>query len=225
MIQHLTIKVNIDIFQNIFAIISFILYNILVNTVNLGTIIVIIIFEFFHLLLYHTFTLFIPLLFLTIYIFIASEETYHIAMITFLGKQDSISHIDITKVNLGFFSFIGGVSVCYNGMFKKSDIFYISLAGPVMPLFYSFLLGLILFIVNLVTSIDTILLIKLLFFSSLAPALAFIPLNRQNYLSDGYQIKLFICTNKVPFKKILSAITYTVKSMLFFTINSLKGKK
>lgn len=104
MIQHLTIKVYIDIFQNTFAMISFILYNILVNTGNPGTIVVIIIFE--------------------------------------------------------FFSFIGGVSVCYNGMFKKSDIFYISLAGPVMPLFYSFLLGLILFIVNLVTSIDTILLIK-----------------------------------------------------------------
>lgn len=46
MIQHLTIKVNIDIFQNTFAMISFILYNILVNTGNPGTIVVIIIFEF-----------------------------------------------------------------------------------------------------------------------------------------------------------------------------------
>lgn len=46
MIQHLTIKVNIDIFQNTFAMIIFILYNILVNTGNPGTIVVIIIFEF-----------------------------------------------------------------------------------------------------------------------------------------------------------------------------------
>ena len=224
MIQHLTIELNNRIFKSIFGMFIFILYNIFVNTINCGTILVIAFLEFLYIQLSHTIIFFLPLLIIAVYLLIALEETYHIAMIFYLGKQDSISHIDITKVKIGFISFIGGVCVCYKGMFKKSDIFYISIAGPIMPVFYLIIFELILLIIKMITPIDTTILFRILLYSSIAPLSAFIPISRQNYLSDGYQIILFIRKNKVSSKNVLLAITYTIKNMVHITINSsLKG--
>ncbi len=220
MIHHLIIGFNHHTFNNIFDIFIFVLGNIFANTINHGTILTIVFLELFCIQFSYSILLYIPILFIAFYLVIALEETYHIAMIFYLGKQEFISHIDITKVKIGFISFIGGVCVCYKGLFKRSEIFYISIAGPIMPVFYLIILELILLIIEMLTPIDTTILIRILLYSSIAPLSALIPISRRNYLSDGYRILLYIRRNDVSCKNVLLAIKDTIKSMIYFTVCS-----
>lgn len=223
MINKVKVEINDHIFCNIFTIISFVLSSITINTINLGTLMIASIITIIYWLYYHTFSLFIPILFIGIYFVIALEETYHIAMITLLGKQSSISHIEITKIKVGLATFIGGASVCYKGMFKKSDIFYISLAGPIMPLFYIFVFIIFFVLISFFANINILFVLKILVYLTIAPLSAFIPLKTDNYCSDGYQIKTFIQKNKISWKQTISAVLFTIKSMLNTTVTLRKN--
>ncbi|MCI9072374.1 MAG: hypothetical protein HFH80_06120 [Lachnospiraceae bacterium] len=219
MIKRKKVEINNDIFCNMHAIISFVLHSIIDNTINLGTLLVVVTLTLIHWVYCHTISLYIPLFFACIYFAAALEESYHIAMIVLLGKQNSISYIEITKIKIGAVTFIGGASVCYKGMFKKSDIFYISLAGPIMPLFYIFVFIILFVLISFFTNINALFIIKILIGAAIAPMCALIPLNTEKYCSDGYKIKTFIKTNKISWKQTISAVTYTIKSMLSATID------
>lgn len=223
MIQHITVEIDKNVLKSVPTLFVFILRNLIKYTTNYGTISLIVLFELVFFILCSDMTLFILFLFSAIYILAALEETYHIIMIIFLEKQETITHIDITQVKIGPINFIGGVCVCYNGMFKKSDLFYISLAGPIMPLFYLCILNILFLVINTYSSINILPALKSLSCSMCAPLLALLPLKIQNYASDGYRILLFIKTNNLSIKQTIQAITYTIKIMFFYTVHSSKN--
>lgn len=225
MIQHRKIDFTKRSLQNVFSMFAFILYHIIKKSTNLGTYVIIIFLEIIHIIIFQTTSFFFILLFCCLYLLIALEETYHTTMIIVLNKQEALTHIDITKTQIGFISFIGGISVCYTGTFKKSDIFYISLAGPLMPIFYLFIVGLTSIIINLFLPIRLTLFFKVIICSALAPLSAFIPIRNNNYISDGYRIFSFIKTNNIPIKQIFSAITYTIQNMLCITFTKKETSK
>lgn len=218
MIQHLSIELSPKAYKNFFSMFMFILHSIIVNTINIGTIILMIMWDVIRVEVFHNLNFSSSLFLFVVYILIALEETYHITMIIHLNKQDTITNIDITKVNVCFFSFIGGVCVCYTGMFKKSDVFYISLAGPIMPILYLIFFSIVLFIIHVATAIDMTCILRLLLVSSVAPISAFIPIGRKEYFSDGYQIISFVRKNRVSLKNVICSIKYTIKTMLFMTV-------
>lgn len=222
MIQHITIEIDKNSLKRSPTLFFFILRNLIKYTINYGTIVLIILLELILGALCSDMVLSISFLFFAIYILIALEETYHVIMIIFLGKQETITHIDITQVKIGPMNFIGGVCVCYNGMFRKSDLFYISLAGPIMPLFYLCILNILFLVINTYSSINILPILKSLTCSMCAPLLALLPLKTQNYASDGYRILHFIKTNNLSIKQTIQAITYTIKIMFFTTVHSSK---
>lgn len=222
MIKHFEIQVNKHALKNTLTIFSFVLYNTIKHTINCGFIIVLIMFEISVAIFSHHLMLWVPFICFLIYFLVAIEETYHILMIISLNKKDTITHIDVTKVKIGFVSFIGGVCVCYQGLFKKSDLFYVSLAGPIMSLIYLFLLLIILIVFQLFVPFDISRFIKVLICSSCAPLSALIPIKTKGYISDGYRIATFICMYNISISKLFSAILYTIKNMTYSTFRSNK---
>ena len=94
-----------------------------------------------------------------------------------------------------------------------------------MPVFYLSVFGILSMIGNCAFSVNVGIIGKTILFSVIAPLMAFIPLNSNGYVSDGYRILSFITTNHIAPFRVLQGVIYTIKTMLQITFirNGIRG--
>lgn len=151
---------------------------------------------------------------LCMYIILAIEETFHIVMLIVLDKKNTIKSLDITSVTLGKIKLFGGVCVRYVGRFSKSEILYISLAGPLMSLLVICLLlfvgVLFLFIFKL--EIENVLLV--LAICTVSPILSLFPIKYGGFESDGFKIRRICKESAISRLKFIEILKYTISVLL-----------
>lgn len=217
MIIHTKNKLEKENMRNINTIFRFVFQNIICYTTNYLTISFLSILGICGICFKNMLCIAIVIYWIMICFLVSIEETYHIGMLIHLNKKSTIRYLDVTCVKLGHFSLLGGASVCYTGKFSKSDLYYISLAGPVMSLLYLLCILVISVLVDLGLSLKLGVIDKTILLSGIAPIMSFIPINFNNYISDGYRIGNFIKFNKIMPYQIVKTLLYTIKAMIIIT--------
>lgn len=156
-----------------------------------------------------------------VYVLVALEETYHALMLCVLGKKKTIQYFEITIIEVGNVKILGGASIVYSGMFKKSDLLYISLAGPLMPLLFMIGLNILLIAINLVYSlklgryiIGTMILLFI-------PLISLIPICSKGYESDGYKIKTILQSAKPSLSQMKKIFIFVIGGALHYSFNKI----
>lgn len=220
MITHIKQNIPDSELENMANIFLFVCKTLIRHTVSFATMLLFFACIVFSMIFNIKLLLGLPVCFVLLYLMAALEETYHILMLVILGKRHTIQNLDVTKLKFGFVEMIGGVSVCYTGMFKKSDLFYISLAGPVMPLFYVCIIFALIFGLKIIFGFQLPFLNVCIGCSAICPLLSFVPVSKNGYLSDGARIFSFLKSGVMKRKEVYQALKYTFRVLLSATFKN-----
>lgn len=214
MFIHSEIEIRRECLKSKWCVFKFVLHSISKQVFNIETVLfsVLLVAGGF---LFHYDKLYLVLpLFWGVYLLLVLEETFHIWMLVVLEKQDTIKCLQIRGFKIGFLMIIGRLCVRYQGKFTKSELVYVSLAGPLMSLFFSLLLIFGAGLIYLFFDLNTLNVIFVIGMCSLSPILSLIPINHNGFESDGYKIAKFCANKKVTLVQFMQLLSYTVRSVI-----------
>lgn len=214
MIQHYQIDMNSFCWKQKWDIFQFVFINIIKNTVNGGTCILFFVCMAFGLYFNYNIIFLLLAVYIGVYILLSIEETYHIIMLIILEKKDTLDCLDVTCTRIGLIKLLGGACVRYKGKFKKSDLLYISIAGPIMPLLIMVILLIAINIIQMVFFINMKIIITIIGICTFTPIVSFVPISFNGFESDGYKIFKICKESKITVSQMIQILNYVVRVLL-----------
>lgn len=214
MIQHYQVDMNSLCWNRKWDIFQFVFINIIKNTVNMGTCILFLVCIVFGVYFNCSIVFLLLAVYIGVYILLSIEETCHIIMLIILGKKDTLDCLDVTCIKIGLIKLLGGVCVRYKGKFKKSDLLYISIAGPIIPLLIMVILLIVINITQMLFLINIKVVIEIIEICAFTPILSFVPISFNGFESDGYKIFKICKENKITVLQMMQILNYVIKIIL-----------
>ncbi|QAA30383.1 hypothetical protein [Clostridium manihotivorum] len=159
-----------------------------------------------------------------IFMSIVIEETFHASILIIQGRGDQVKSLQFDTVKLKKVRICIGVSVYFNGKFNNNDILYISLAGPIMSLFWGVIsiFFTIIFFIAFKHTIYIRSVLRLIFGFLIVPFFSLMPLNKYFITTDGYKVYMLIRKFNISLKNVLKVIHIIYKYSLTFVFRSFK---